>query len=171
MKIRTIFPILILFIGGLLSACTSTVTTVNPPLEKPSASVEQPSPTPAAIPQPPPELPANRVEVVYFHMPMRCATCRCFEERADYVVKTYFKNELASGKLTFEICDLGNKKKAALIRKYNSFNSQLFINTIINNTDQIEDIKDIWNWRCTGDKEGFDAKVRSVIEQSLAQIK
>ena len=171
MKIRMLFPLLVLSIVGLLSACNGSVTTVNLPQGKPPATSEEPALPPAAKPQPPAELPASRVDVVYFHMPMRCATCICFEERADYVVKTYFQNELASGKLTFEICDFADREKAALIRKYNAFGSQLLINTVKDNTDNVVNIVDIWKWRCTGDREGFDDKVRMAIAQSLEQVK
>ena len=115
-------------------------------------------------------LPDNRVDVVYFHMPWRCATCICFEECISYVVNTDFQNELSSGKLTFTVCDLADKTRAALIRKYDAFASQLFINTVIDNTDNIVNIEDIWDWHCEQDKQGFNTRVREVIEEALARV-
>ena len=109
--------------------------------------------------------------MVYFHMPQRCTTCLCFEERITYVVKTYFQNEMASGKLTFIVCELGDARKAALIRRYNAFTTQLFVNTIKNNADNSKYIEEIWSWRCIADKNGFAEKMRNLVEQSLEKVK
>ncbi len=123
------------------------------------------------IPKPPAELPANRVDVAYFHMPQRCPTCICFEERADYVVRTYFQAELASGKLTFQIYAIGDKATEIVVRKYKALGSQLFVNMIINSTDHIKDIQDIWDWHCRSDQPGFDDKIETVISQCLETVK
>jgi len=47
--------------------------------------------------------PADRVEVVYFHRAQRCYSCIHAEEGIRYTVETYFADELASGKVTFEV--------------------------------------------------------------------
>ncbi len=148
--------ILLVLVGVLLCACSSPeVSIVNLP----------------EIPQPPVELPANRVEAAYFHMPQRCVTCICFEQRADYVVRTYFQDELASGELTFKIYAIGEKANVAAVKRYNALGSQLFINMVMNNVDHIKDIQDIWDWHCTGDKPGFDVKVKTIIEKCLEAVK
>ena len=48
--------------------------------------------------------------------------------------------------------------------KVNAFTSQLSVNTVINDIDNINNIKDVWNWRCEQDKQGFNTKVRILIE-------
>lgn len=121
--------------------------------------------------QTPEVLPDNRVEVVYFHTPWRCATCLCFEERISHVVNTNFQNELTSGKLTFTICDISDRSKTALIRRYDAFASQFFVNTVINNTDNMVNIEDIWEWPCERDKQGFEARVRDIIGKALIEIR
>jgi len=154
-----------------IPATTPEATTTSPFL--PSATEKKPA-TASARTNPPasPATPqANRVEVVYFHMPQRCAACLCFEERIAYVVKTYFQNELASGKLTFIICELGDAKKAALIRKYDAYASQLFITKVHDGVEHSENILGIWKWRCASDGGEFDDKVRNLIEQRLGEIK
>jgi hypothetical protein len=153
--------LLIMVISGSTIACNGNT----------SSSQTQTAMPPAAIPKPPAELPASRVDVVYFHMPMRCATCICFEERSDYVVRTYFQNELASGKLTFRICQIGDKQNVIQVTKYNALGSQLFVNMVINNVDHIKDIQDIWDWHCTSDKKGFDDKLNAVIRQCIEAVK
>jgi hypothetical protein len=167
-RIPALFIMFVFMISGLLIGCNSPATVISP---EPTVRIETPQPPPAAIPKPPADLPANRVEVAYFHMPQRCVTCICFEQRADYVVKTYFQNELANGKLTFQINNIGDKVNAAVVKRYNALGSQLFVNMIINNADHIKDIQDIWDWRCNSDKPGFDDKVITVIKQSLEAVK
>ncbi len=85
-------------------------------------------------------------------------------------MKTYFQNELNSGKLTFQVCDIGDKQNAAIVRKYGAIGSHLFINNVSGGTDHIRDIQEIWSWHCPNDKQGFDQKVKDVIEQSLRGV-
>lgn len=109
----------------------------------------------------------DRVDVVYFHQTQRCAKCLCFEERITHVVSTDFKNQLDNGKLTYQVVDLGNKASKEIAMQYKAVGSQMFVNNVVNGTDNIEDILGIWNWNCTGDKDGFDLKIKNIIESKL----
>jgi len=147
---------------GLLCTCAGPAPASEPP--PPGESSGSSTVTP---PTEEPLGPPDRVDVVYFHRPQRCKTCICFEERISYVVNTYFQEELASGKLTFEILNLGDEENALIASKYCAISSQLFINTVSEGVDHIEDIQEIWDWGCTKNEEGFDEAVRTTIEQSL----
>lgn len=170
-KAKMYFPLVIIILAvGLLCACGNSSPAVTPPTEEPSA--------PPAV-TPPPEQPSelsetttapDRVDVVYFHRPRRCVTCLCFEERIRHVVKTYFQDEVDSGKLTLEILNLGDKENAATVNKYGAFGPQLFINTVRDGADHIRNIEEIWSWGCRSDKEGFDQVVKNLIEQSLEEV-
>jgi len=157
------FAIVAILAVGLLCACASPAIPPTPPGE-PSEPPQVTTPSN----EPPNTL--DRVDVVYFHRPQRCVTCLCFEELIIYVVNTYFQNELKSGKLTFGVYNVGDSKNAAIVKKYGAYSSQLFINTAKDGTDHITDIQDIWYWRCTSNKQGFDQQVKSIIEQSLKDI-
>jgi hypothetical protein len=118
-----------------------------------------------------PQLPLpSRVDVIYFHMNQRCPTCLCFEERVNFVIGAYFGDAIKSGSLTYRVLNAQQQQNTTIVRKYGVVGSQLFINTVVNGEDHIEDIKDIWNWNCRNNKLGFDLKVRSVIEYSLKEI-
>jgi len=80
-------------------------------------------------------------------------------------VETYFNDELASGKLTFQSIDVQDSKNAAIIEKYGAYTSSLFINTIKDGTDHIEQVTDIW--LVIGDDEAFVEVVKSKIEKGL----
>jgi hypothetical protein len=147
---------------GLFFACASpAIPPTSPPDESPPPSDETSTPQDETLNL------VDRVDVVYFYRPQRCVTCLCFEERAIYVVNTYFQDELNSGKITFGVYNIGDKKNAAIVKKYSAIGSQLFINTVNDGTDHITDIQDIWSWHCTSNKEDFDQKVKNVIEQRL----
>jgi hypothetical protein len=112
-------------------------------------------------------VPADKVEVVYFHRPRRCDACIYVEERVGYIVNTSFRDELASGILTFEIFDLGDEENAAIANKYGAIGSQLFINRIKDGVSHIRHIDRIWYWDCLDDQELFDKTVKDIIKQAL----
>ena len=109
--------------------------------------------------------PAERIDVVYFHRTQQCYSCRYAEEWTRYTVETYFKDELASGKVTFQSIDVQDEKNADIVKKYGAYTSSLFINTIKDGTDHIEQVTDIW--LAIGDDEAFVEILKSKIEKSL----
>ena len=161
------FIIVAILAVGLLCACASPSTPPTPP---PDESPQPSDNTSTSQIQGETLNLADRVDVVYFHRPQRCVTCLCFEERVIHVIDTDFQDELNSGKLTFQICNIGDSKNAAIVKKYGAIGSQLFINTVKDGIDNIKDIQEIWSWHCASNKEGFDQRVKSVIEQSLEDI-
>ena len=138
---------LIILVAGMLCACG------GPAPEAPPAPDTSP-------------VPADKVEVVYFHRAQRCSGCLYAEAGTRYTLETYFKDELASGKLTFKVFNVENKENAAIVEKYDAYSSSLFINTIIDGTEHIEKVNEIWF--VLGDDEAFIEVVRSKIEQSLS---
>ena len=109
--------------------------------------------------------PADRVEVVYFHRTQRCSTCIHAEELTRYTLETYFADELDSGKLTFQSIDLQNSNNAAIVNKYGAYGSQLFINTVRDDADHIEQATDLYP--LVYKDEAFVKSLKSKIEQSL----
>lgn len=109
--------------------------------------------------------PADRVDVVYFHRTVRCYSCQYAEAGTNYTVETYFADEMASGKLTFQSVDVQDEANADIIEKYGAYGSQLFINTVKDGTDHIEQVTDIWY--VLGNDEAFVEVVKNKIEKSL----
>lgn len=120
------------------------------------------------VPSPEPDGPsgaADSVEVVYFHTTRRCYSCQYAEAGTSYAVETYFNDELTSGKLTFQSVDVQDSSNASIVAKYGAYTSSLFINTIRNGTDHIEQVTDIWY--VLGNDEAFVETVKNRIEKSL----
>jgi hypothetical protein len=109
--------------------------------------------------------PADRVDVVYFHRAQRCHSCLYAENMTLYTVETYFADELASGKLTYQSINVGDSQNGATVEEYGAYGSQLFINTVKDGTDHIEQVTDIW--LVIGDDQSFVEIVKSDIEHSL----
>ena len=136
----------IILVAGMLCACGS------PAPEVPSTSDTS-------------SVPADMVEVVYFHRTNRCSGCIYAETSVRYTVETYFGDELASGKLLLKVFDVEDKENATIVKKYGAFASSLFINTVRDGTDHIEEVTDIWF--VLGNDEAFVEVVRAKIEKSL----
>jgi hypothetical protein len=78
---------------------------------------------------------------------------------------TYFKDELSSGKVTYETFNLEDKKNARIVKKYNAYTLSLFISTIIGDTEYIEPVTDIWLF--VGNDAAFVDVVKDKIETRL----
>jgi len=115
-----------------------------------------------------PSAPAERVYVVYFYRTPRCYTCNYAEEMTQFAVETYFWDELASGKVTFDAVDMGLRGNAATVSQYGAYTSSLFINTVRDGSDHIEPVMEIWF--VLGDDEAFVEVVKSKIEASLKEV-
>ena len=138
--------LLIILVAGILCACGSPAPEVSPTSDNSS-------------------VPADRVDVVYFHRAQRCSSCRYAENGIRYVVENYFEDELASGKLVLKVLNVEDEENAAIVKKYGAFSSSLFVNTIKDGTNQIEEVTDIWF--VLGEDKAFVEVVRDKIERSL----
>ncbi len=112
--------------------------------------------------------PADRIEVVYFHRAQRCPGCLYAEAGTRYTLETYFANELSSGKLTFQVLNVEDEGNAGIAEKYGAYTSSLFINTVKDGVDHIEEVVDIWF--ILGDDEAFVEVVKNTIEESLKRL-
>ena len=144
------FFLLIVLLAGILCACG------NHAPEAPSAST-------------PPAITADVVEVIYFHRTPRCNSCTYAENGTRYTLETYFKEELASDRISFKSVNVEDKKNTVIVKKYGAFTSSLFINTIKDGTDHIAEVKEIWF--VLGKDKAFVELIKGEIEESLEGIR
>lgn len=109
--------------------------------------------------------PADRVEVVFFQEPEPCACMMTGEVGTIYSMETYFKHEIASGKVTFELIYVDDKEKVDIITKYGAAWASLFINSIRGDSECIEKVTYIWY--LVGDWEKLAQYVRDRVEEHL----
>jgi len=109
---------------------------------------------------------ADRVDVVYFHRTQRCYTCLYAEEHTLYALETYFADELASGRVTFQSVNVQDDANADIVEKYNNASYlTLCINTVRDGVNHIEEVTDVW--LAIGNDEAFVEIVKSEVEESL----
>lgn len=107
----------------------------------------------------------DRVDVVYFH---RKNPCHCMAVIGDYIHQTVFFNfgdELASGKLTFQMIVSDDKANADIVKKYKANLFQLFITEVRGKNETTYPVDEIW--RLTGDPDKLKEFVKTTIEKSL----
>ena len=109
--------------------------------------------------------PADRVDVVYFHRTQRCYSCKYVEARTLYTLETYFEDELASGRVTFQVINVQDKENADIVEKYDASYLSLYINTVRGGTDHIEEATNVYS--LIGKDEAFSKALKSKIEKSL----
>ena len=156
-KARINILVVVLATIALLAACSNAnppvnpPTTVNPAPEKPATTI-------------------NRVDLVYFHPKIRCVLCINIELLTKAFIETNYKNEMSNGKLTFTSYEIEDKNNTALIKKYGVIGSQLFINTVKNNIENIKHIEEIWLPRIYNDGVAFNKFLTQLISQALKEV-
>lgn len=155
---RILYPLILTCLVLLLVVgCTASPTT-PPVTNEGEQSTEDPDSGTSSVP-------ADRVDVVYFHRTSRCYSCKYVEARTRYTLETYFKDELASGKVTFQVINVQDKENADIAKKYGAYTSSLFINTLKDGTDHIEEVTNVYS--LIGKDEAFAKALKSKIEKSL----
>ena len=107
--------------------------------------------------------------MVYFHRPQRCSGCVYAETGTRYTLENYFADELAEGKIIFKVINLGDEANTTMVERYGAHTSSLFINSIRDGTDHIEEVTDIW--LVLGKDSEFVAIVKNKIESCLGEKK
>ena len=111
---------------------------------------------------------ADRVDVVYFHRTERCQTCLWTGEATGWTVKTYFADELASGRVTYQEVDVQKPENAALAKRFRATGSSLFLNFVKDGKDNIVQATDTYPY--IGNTERFSERLRSRIAGALGVV-
>ena len=171
-KAKMYFPLAVILVVGLLCGCGSPAPAATSPDEPPDSPEittplpNEPSEPPEATTPPDKPLgPPDRVDVVYFHRSKPCHCMAVVGDNIKYTVETYFKDELASGKLTFKMLTSNDKANAEMVKKYNSPPFGLFISVVRGKTESIYHVAGIWD--LMADDQKLIEFVKSTIEKSL----
>jgi len=62
---------------------------------------------------------SSKVEVYYFHLKSRCATCKAVESVTSTTLKTHFGKQMESGEIVFNSLNIEEKASKALMKKLN----------------------------------------------------
>jgi hypothetical protein len=154
-----------LFLGwigmfGCSAPASETQTSVNPEALFPTVSPATPVSVQAS----------SRLDFVYFHPKRRCALCLNLEIQTKSFLENNYKNEMAAGKITFTSYELEDQDNAAIVKKYGALASQLFINTVMNGKESIQQIEKIWLPEIYNDGQKFEEYMNSIVLKGLEAL-
>lgn len=112
---------------------------------------------------------SNVIEVYDFHSTHRCKTCNLIETNTKYTLRTYFSDEMKSGKITLSIVNVDSKKNYALAEKFEATGTALFLNVIIDGEEEQIDLTEFAFMKGTN-REEFTAKFKSILDQQLEKM-
>lgn len=109
----------------------------------------------------------DKVEVFVFHSTNRCISCETIGLWTGETVNEYYQDKIQAGKIEFREINIDLPENRALAKKFKASGSSLFINSITDNQDHIEE--DVKVWRLLGDKETFKNYLKTKLDNLLAQ--
>jgi len=108
---------------------------------------------------------AEKIEVMNFHATQRCVACNTLGEYSETTIYEFFQPELRDGIISFQSVNVDLSENREIARKYQAVGSSLFINTIYDNQDHIEE--DVRVWRLLGSEQQFKSYLKNKIDGLL----
>ena len=91
----------------------------------------------------------DRVELIYFHTTNPCHCMAVVGDNIKYAVDTYFKDEVASGKVMLTMIVSDDPANAGMLKKYDAMVFSLFIREVRGDSERVYPVSEIWEM--TGD--------------------
>jgi hypothetical protein len=91
----------------------------------------------------------DKVELIYFHTKNPCHCMAVVGDNIKYAVDTYFKDEVAGGKVTLTMIVADDPANAELVKKYDAMVFSLFIREVRGDSERVYPVNEIWEM--TGD--------------------
>lgn len=108
----------------------------------------------------------DKLEIYHFHGTNQCYSCITVGDYAEETVKTYFADELKSGKIVFDHINGERPENRNLVMKYGATGSSLWLGTYVGDDFKAE--QNINVWYKISDKQDYMNYLKGVIEQKLA---
>lgn len=110
-------------------------------------------------------LPVERVEVYHFHLTQQCYSCKTVGAYAEETVKTYFPDELKSGKLVFAHINVELPENRKLVEQYGPTGSSLWIGVYDGNGFHKEENSNVWYK--INDKDAYMSYLGDLIQKRM----
>ena len=119
----------------------------------------------------PPAVQAGETKVIayYFHVTVRCATCRAIESYSREVIEQKFGGDIAKGRLQFKLVNVQPPENRHFIKDYQIFTKSLVLvrfekgrqveYKVLNNT-----------WELVGNKQAMQAYVEREVRDYLKRL-
>lgn len=107
----------------------------------------------------------DKIEIIHFHGNNQCYSCILVGNYAEETIKTYFADELNSGKIVFEHVNGELPENREKVIKYGATGSSLWIG--VYNKEGFYPEQNINVWYKINDKQVYMEYLKSVIEKKL----
>lgn len=113
--------------------------------------------------------PENFVRVYYFHTNFRCVNCHNMEKWTKETVETDFKNELASGKLDYQVVNIETKGNEYFTQDYQLFTKSVVLSLVRGGKEvKFENLTKVWEYLQSEKK--FCQYIKENIEKYLKEL-
>ena len=112
---------------------------------------------------------ANKIEVIDFHSTHRCMTCNAIESSTKFTLDTYFKNEVESNKITFQVVNVDEEENLKIAEKFEATGTALFLNVVKDGKEEQIDLTE-FAFMNGNDQKVFSDELKVKIEEALKTI-
>jgi hypothetical protein len=114
--------------------------------------------------------PDDRIIVYYFHGDVRCETCHKLETYAKETLDTYFADELAAGKIVWQVVNVEQPQNEHFIKDYKLVTKSVVLSKVRQGKELAwENLDRIWQE--VGDKQDYIDYVRNSILKFVEDTK
>ena len=111
----------------------------------------------------------ERVVIYQFHRRFRCEACYSLENAINETLKTHFPEQVADGKLAYEIIDLDAEGNKRYEKRYDFFYNTVIIAGMSGDEDlKFKNIEEVW--QLTEDKGKLIEFIRVELEEYLKEL-
>lgn len=108
----------------------------------------------------------QKIEVFHFHVTRQCYSCKTLGAYAEETIKTYFSDELKSGKIVFDHINAELPENKETASKYGATGSSLWIG-IYRADGSFSKEENVKVWYKINDKQDYMNYLKQVLEQKL----
>lgn len=109
----------------------------------------------------------DRLELYAFHGTRQCETCKHMKAYTKSTLDKYFKSELKSGSIVYQVVDVDDEANYELAEKFEATGTALMINKVKAGKDNIEDWSDFAFEYANGDQSTYEMELKKMIEAQL----
>lgn len=109
----------------------------------------------------------KRLEVYAFHGTRQCETCKHMKLFTKSTLEKYFKSELKSGAIVYDVVDVDDETNYDLAKKFEATGTALMINNVKAGKDNIEDWSEFAFEFANRDQAAYELELKKMIEAQL----
>jgi hypothetical protein len=111
----------------------------------------------------------SKIIAYYFHVTVRCNTCKTIEAYSREAIQNHFKSDIDRGRLEWQVVNVQLPENRHFVNDYQLFTKSVVLVRIVNGKQQSYKIlNDVWE--LVGDKARFQAYVDKEVRGYLAKL-